>query len=203
MLAGLIKEIVLLEWEMFDRVQNLGGRASCQDDWETFSIMRSSQLAAWTKETMESYREDLQKALEEGRNLVREKYAYMMASTAPEEFARIRHLLPEVDPERQALINAAASIQIEEMEGIIARYPHVAAAMRPLRASFDSPCCTSLETYLKGELCTYSLQTLQCYYAQLQQPDAHYGYRILNQTALQYGCGSLEELETLLKGIKP
>ena len=200
MVTALIKEIVTLEWQMFDRVQNRGGRASCQDDWETFSIMRSSQLAAWSEDTLEAYRADLLTAKAAGRNLLQEKYAYMMESTVPEEFARIRHLLPEVEPERREMIDRIASLQIGEMEQLAARYPHVAATMRPLRSRFDNPFCTSLETYLKGELCTYSLETLKHYYAQLQRQDMNYSYTVLNQTALQYGCGSLEELEALLKG---
>ena len=34
--------IVAAEWFMFDKVNNIGGRADCQDDLETFSIMRRS-----------------------------------------------------------------------------------------------------------------------------------------------------------------
>ena len=199
MATDLINDIVLREWQMFGRVQNQGGRASCQDDWETFFIMRSSQLAVWTEDTLRSYRRDLQSAEAAGRNLLQEKYAYMMESTVPEEFARIRHLLPEVEPERKKLIDAIAETQIREMEQLAAQYPHVAATMRPLRSRSDSPWCTSLETYLKGELCTYSQETLTCYHTQLQRRDIRYGYTVLNQTALQYGCSSLEELEALLK----
>ena len=40
----LVNAIVQLEWEAFDKVDNLGGRAGCQNDGETFSIMRKSQL---------------------------------------------------------------------------------------------------------------------------------------------------------------
>ena len=37
-----IKGIVDLERKQFDKVKNEGGRADCQNDWNTFSIMRIS-----------------------------------------------------------------------------------------------------------------------------------------------------------------
>ncbi len=199
MIHSVIHEIIALEWRMFDQVQNQGGRACCQDDWETFSIMRASQLAAWETDTLDTYREDLLAAQAAGRNLLGEKYAYMMESTAPEEFARIRHLLPPVEPERRRLIETLAAMQIREMEALSIQYPHMAATMRPLRAAQDGPFCTSFETYLKGELCTYSRKTLACYQAQLTRQAGAYSYAVLNQTALQYGCRDLEELERRLE----
>lgn len=198
----LISEITALEWQMFDQVQNQGGRASCQDDWQTFSIMRTSQLSAWEERTLASYREDLLSAQAAGRNLLQEKYAYMMASTAPEEFVRIQHLLPPIEPARKQQIEALAALQIREMEMLAQTYPHVAATMRPLRSIHDSLSCTSFETYLKGELSTYSAKTLSCYSDQLVRHKGAYSYAILNQTALQYGCQNLEELEALLKRIE-
>lgn len=36
---ALIDEVIKREWEQFQYVQNEGGRASCQDDHETFVIM--------------------------------------------------------------------------------------------------------------------------------------------------------------------
>ena len=42
----LVEKIVNLEWEAFDQVDNEGGRADCQDDFQTFSIMRKSFSAS-------------------------------------------------------------------------------------------------------------------------------------------------------------
>ena len=91
---ALIKEIVQTEWAMFDRVSNAGGRAGCQDDWETFDIMRRSQFVVWDRVSLESYRNDLQQAEKQGRNLLTEKYAYMMQDTCPEEYQKIEKELP-------------------------------------------------------------------------------------------------------------
>ena len=68
--------IIRMEWELFDKVQNIGGRASCQDQWSTFQIMRSSQLLAWTPELLSSYQNDLLEAKAAGRNTQREIRLY-------------------------------------------------------------------------------------------------------------------------------
>mgnify|MGYP003462291842 CR=1 FL=1 len=70
----LIENIIALEWEAFDKVENEGGRADCQDDYETFYIMRKSQYLAWTDELLESYYNDLVMAANKGWNLIMEKY---------------------------------------------------------------------------------------------------------------------------------
>ena len=49
-----IEEIIKIEWQMFQNVDNLGGRADCQDDFETFLIQvhicRTSHNANCIKE---------------------------------------------------------------------------------------------------------------------------------------------------------
>ena len=39
---AMTEKILALEWKNFDRVQNLGGRAACQDDPDTFRIMANA-----------------------------------------------------------------------------------------------------------------------------------------------------------------
>ena len=90
----LVDAVVTAEWEMFSNVQNVGGKASCQMDPKTFRIMRSSQMDNWDDELLGSYLEDLLNARLEGRNLVTEKYARMMESTFPEEYAQLADSLP-------------------------------------------------------------------------------------------------------------
>ena len=63
------------------QVQGVNGRAACQDDWTTFLIMRLSQFEGWDTDVLESYFEDIVQAEAQERNLIMEKYAYMMEET--------------------------------------------------------------------------------------------------------------------------
>jgi hypothetical protein len=66
----LINKIVELEWLFFQSTQNAGGRADCQDDRATFEIMRSSQAKVWSEAALESYLNDLDTAMAEGKILL-------------------------------------------------------------------------------------------------------------------------------------
>ena len=69
--SKLIENIIRLEWDMFQKVKNVGGRASCQDDFKTFHIMRRSQYENWTDEMLLSYYTYALSCVENGRKLDR------------------------------------------------------------------------------------------------------------------------------------
>ena len=196
-------QIVELEWALFDQVQNRGGRAACQDDQRTFFIMQSSQLAAWTEEMRRSWLDDLRQAQAAGSNPLAEKYGYMMARTAPEEYEQIRDQLPPVPDEKAQLIDAICRTHVGWLEALAARYPALAGRGRPIRRSGDSRHVTSFETYLWGELATYSLRTLQLYaghIAQMLAEGRNMNEEILKSTVRQYGFDTLDAAETQLAG---
>lgn len=198
-----VEEIVAMEWEMFDRVQNLGGRAPCQNDRDTFFIMRSSQLAAWSPAMRESYLNDLAAAQKAGRNLLSEKYAYMMARTAPDEYARICDRLPPRTPDKERLIELICKAHVAWQEALARQYPCLAGRGRAIRKEADSAAVTSFETYLWGELATYSLDTLEryaAYVAGLAREGVSLNAMILQNMVARYGYGSVEEAEARLSG---
>ncbi len=197
----LIEEIVGIEWNMFDKVNNLGGRASCQDDYTTFHIMRKSQFQAWNILMLESYKNDLMTAREEGRNLLTEKYAYMMEYTHADEYAKIAHVLPKVSAEKSSNIDKITQIYMRQTEQLAEEYPKYMARTRPIHAQDDRH-FTSIETYLRCELKTYSENTVKEYWNYLQELEKTGGkiaYMICENIAKCYGYSSLADAE---RGIK-
>lgn len=128
-----INEIIELEWAMFDKVNNEGGRAGCQDDEWTFYAMRYSQFAAFGIDVLDSYRQDIYTAMQEGRNLLTEKYAYMMEFTDPAYFDRnLKNRLPAVSPAKEELVSRTANILIGCECEFEKAYPALASKGRPL-----------------------------------------------------------------------
>ena len=130
----LVDAEVTAEWEMFSNVQNVGGKASCQMDPKTFRIMRSSQMDNWDDELLGSYLEDLLNARLEGRNLVTEKYARMMESTFPEEYAQLADSLPPLDPEAMAQVDDIVAAHVSWKENLDSRFPRWPTGAAPCAA---------------------------------------------------------------------
>lgn len=198
---ALVNELIALEWKAFDQVKNEGGRAECQDDWNTFSIMRKSQYDTWTVEMLKSYLHDFYAANERGVNLITEKYGRMMESTAPLKYAEIKAAFPEIPEAKQEIIDEIVKIQVDWMEDFAKHYPKAAGNARSIHSAEDSLYNTSYETYLKGEISTYSDETLDLYgrfIADLCRKDLNLAEMTMRNTALLYGYSSLEELEAKL-----
>lgn len=196
-----VEKIVALEWKQFDKVENEGGRADCQNNWNTFSIMRKSQYLTWTEELLASFYQDLMDAEEKGWNLITEKYARMMESTAPEKYAGLEKDLPKRSEDRIAIQEEIIKIQVGWMEEFADKYPKMAGNARSIHTGEDTPYNTSYETYLRGELGTYSEETLILYgrfIVSVQQAGKNLAYEIMNQTALLYGYESVKDAEEKL-----
>lgn len=193
---NLAEEITKLEWQQFQLTQNEGGRANCQEDWQTFHIMRMSQFLTWPLDLQESYKKDLERADSNGRNLITEKYARMMESTAPEIFERtIKPYIKPISEPRKSAQEQIILTQVEWAADFRERYPHLGLAMRVLKTSEDTEENTSFETYLRGELSTYSAETFAKYKAFIEDLTAknlNLTQMIITNTVRMYGYDSLE-----------
>ncbi|MBR4574935.1 MAG: DUF4125 family protein [Lachnospiraceae bacterium] len=197
----LIDRIVALEWKAFDKVDNQGGRASCQDDWDTFSIMRKSQYMLWDEEMLSSFIADFETANERGWNLITEKYGRMEETTCPEEYEKIKDTLPAITDDKKQIIEAIVGIQVGMMEEFAKEYPKAAGEARSVHTSEDTPYNTSYETYLRGEISTYSDMTLSLYgrfVAAMAKAGRNIAKETITNSAIMYGYASLDDMESKL-----
>lgn len=136
---GLLQEVINIELRMFLSVEPTIPSA-CQQQPETFKLMRRASHHILSTETLESYLHDLSEAVDEDRNLMTLKYA------------RIDNLVP--------CLNESPTIdKIVEVEGqwlgeLEQRYPLTFVG----RSDF------AMGVYLRSELETYSNRTLELYF---------------------------------------
>jgi len=178
--AELIEQILTAEFDMFQRVPTMTPTA-CQESEGGFRLMRGSAFETWSEATLESYLDDLLTALQENRNLLTEKYA------------RMDDLIPPIN--LNPLIDDIVKIESEWQGEARRKYPHILGGGEVCDAG-------GFEIYLRGELETYSDQTLELYYQDLLQAlkagrnlsEERYG-----NMSLKLGYSSLEEHENALK----
>ena len=192
-----VNEIIDREWAMFQKTQNIGGRAGCQDQFDTFYANRYSQHSAWQADTLESYRNDLIAAEMAGRNLVTEKYAYMMEYTDPAYFeTNLRARLPVLSEEKAKLIAQIVSIELAAYEAYARQYPAMARQGRP---QAQSGIDTSIRDYSIGEYKTYSENTLDLLLRDVKRQDNPV-MEIQKTLVSFYGFDSLDAAEAVQAG---
>ena len=193
--TALALTIAKAEFEAFDKVQNAGGRASCQNNWPTFKVMRMSQYMTWPEDMLLQYLYEFKTNFANGRNMIEEKYARMMESTNPQEYAEFADKLPPLSVEKQAVIEGIVGVQVTWMEEFSQSYPALAGNARSIHTAQDLPENTSYETYLRGELGTYSDRLLEMYGRYIvahAQENKNVAAEIMENTAHFYGYKDLE-----------
>jgi hypothetical protein len=129
----------------------------------------------------------------------------MMKLSAPSEYERIKHMLPSLSPQAVQVVDKIVAVELEWQEEFSRKYPCVSGRGRPLYSRQDTPVVTSIETYSRGELETYSLQTLVLRHRdilnkrlkKINEPE-----RIHEQQVKKLGYESLEKAEEALKKLR-
>ena len=196
----LVFDISKMEWEMFQNVYNTGGRASCQDDPDTFFRMRMSQWLVYSDELLKSYKQDCEAGVAAGNNLIFEKYARMMETTYPEEYEKLRSYLPEISQEKESEIEEIVQIHLEWDREVAEKYPKVRGNGRTATTKEDNVMTgSSMESYLRAETKTYSDNTLKLLYdetlAAYKKGENLLQQIIANETAF-YGYTSIQDAES-------
>lgn len=198
-----VENIIEVEWQMFQNVDSLGGRASCQDDFETFYIMRRSQYENWPDEMLDVWTCYLKECETCGRNLVSEKYARMMQYNDLHYYNKhLKPFLPVTPTKHFKFINEIVEQMISWEEVLGEKYPLVVGTGRPLRTEEDYKGQTSLETYARGELETYPENLLILYRDYIKElADKGISLSEMNQLTMVklFGYDSIEEAEESLK----
>ena len=187
----LIQQIVDSELRMFLSVP-ADGEYSCRQHPDSFRLHRSVQFSIWSDDTLASYLHDLERADKEKRNLMTVKYARMDDLIPRENF--------------NPLIDAIADIQYQWQTEMFKQYPNVMAGARPLSEESDTPSRTSFETYLKGELETYSDNTLALLHRDLgalAEKGMNGSKMVYERLVREMGYSSLDEVEEIQQGKRP
>ena len=136
-MKALLEKIIKIEEDMFVAVNEGGDKVDCQSQLKTFHAMRYMSFAVLSYDTVQSYWEDLNFALQDGRNLVKEKYA------------RMDNLIPVFN--ENPAIDKIVEIECGWMKELHEKYPH-AIQFGPQFANYEH-----------SELETYSDETLELY----------------------------------------
>lgn len=194
----MIFDLASMEWELFQLVHNTGGRASCQDDPDTFFKMRMSQWMVYSDKTLESCMRDFQKAAEDGRNLIFEKYGRMMETTHPEEYERVKQDFPEISERQRAVVEEIVAQHLEWDRSTAAAYPYLRKNGRLATTREDSADGISMESYLRGELQCFSEETAELILEETKEAAAagvNLQEQMIGNEVRFYGYESLERAE--------
>lgn len=182
--TDLVDNILESELKMFLTVPTRQ-KASCQEHPDAFRNTRKAQFLTWSEETLKSYLSDLKKAEKDGVNLMTQKYA------------RMDNLIPNLkdNPLIAKIVEIQYGWQIEMFE----RYPHLMGRGRTLSSAEDTAFQTSFETYLRGELETYSDETLASLHrdvSEKHEKGENMTVELYSHMVKGLGYTSLEEAET-------
>lgn len=201
-----VQELLNLEWRLFDEASQAGQRPALPEDRERFTITRSSQLLTWTPALRESWRQDLQTAEVEGRNLINEKYIYMLERIQPDQYDILKKSLPEPNLEKLWLVDWICQAEAAWQEALVKKYPRLTQDRTQLRNIPDCQEDVPFETRLRSELMTCSVNTLRLYARQVehsQKAGENLCETILGNTVRQLGLESLDKAESDLKRADP
>ena len=184
----LVEKILDIELRMFLTVSSRQ-KASCQEDPDSFKRTRRAQFLSWSEDTLKSYLNDLETAEKGCVNLMTQKYA------------RMDNLIPTLND--NPLIEKIVKIQFEWQKKMFLKYPCFMGRGRSLSSAEDSAFQTSFETYLRGELETYSDETLTCLYKDVTdhlEKGESMTEKLYFCMVEEYGYKSLDEAEEVAKG---
>lgn len=197
-LVETIEKMIALEWNMMQDVNAGGPKAECQLSPDAFHGMRWAQFSAWSEDVIHAYYQDLLQAKAMGRNLIAEKYIHMMENIAPDNYLQLSKGILMPSQYQQTLAKRINRYLLAQTAILFQTYPRVCSSARPLYAQDDSMENTSIETYQRGELLTYSVNTLlalEHHLLHLAEQGISLAQLILENSVRYYGYTDLAQAE--------
>ena len=106
--------------------------------------------------------------------------------------------MPVISEQKVEIVEKIVKIYLEWELEIMEKYPGITNKGRKLYSESDTPEYTSIETYLRGELLSYSEKTLQLYYDYIKNckfENKNLAEKNLENIVKHKGYKSLEEVE--------
>ena len=128
-----------------------------------------------------------------------------MKYNSPEEYEKIKDILESPGQNKISLIGKIMSIYMKWEEEFFKKYPIFSSMGRPLYSTEDDNIETSIETYLRGELLSYSEKTLQLYLKyiiEMKGKNINLAIKNMDNLASMQGFKNSDEVEEYYKNLQ-
>ena len=128
-----------------------------------------------------------------------------MKYNSPEEYEKIKDILEKPTKIKINLVNEIMSIYMEWEKEFFEKYPIFSSMGRPLYSSEDNDIETSIETYLRGELLSYSEKTLKLYLDYIivnKEKNMNLAIKNMDNLAKMQGFNDSDDVEEYYKNLQ-
>ena len=134
-----------------------------------------------------------------------QKYGQMMKYNSPQEYEKVKDILESPSKNKITLVEKIMSIYMEWEEEFFRKYPTFSSMGRPLYSTEDDDIETSIETYLRGELLSYSEKTLNLYLKyiiEMKEKNINLAIKNMDNLASMQGFKNSDEVEEYYKKLQ-
>ena len=128
-----------------------------------------------------------------------------MKYNSPQEYEKVKDILENPSKNKITLIEKIMSIYMEWEEEFFKKYSIFSSMGRPLYSTEDDNIETSIETYLRGELLSYSEKTLQLYLKyilEMKEKNINLATKNMDNLASMQGFKNSDEVEEYYKNLQ-
>ena len=128
-----------------------------------------------------------------------------MKYNSPQEYEKVKNILENPSKNKITLIGKIMSIYMKWEEEFFKKYPIFSSIGRPLYSTEDDNIETSIETYLRGELLSYSEKTLQLYLKyiiEMKEKNINLAIKNMDNLANMQGFKNSDEVEEYYKNLQ-